>query len=834
MNHYQGKLRQLITSALMRQQLNNRLPSAVISQIIGGISPEFVELNQQISRAAVTSLTKKLWLQKLLKFINLKRPVTAPEVLSLAKAVKTNSPDILIANSRSLAKAQSRQHLREIEQLLSELANQGVADNNVESRCKTIKALLSKLTQSFKLTGLPNNKQLSEQYRHIEQLLLLEPLQSNTTLTGNRLAQLKTQLSQWLFSEGSDGDKSNKRLNKNSINSANQSGTDDNSKNWALTNSLKQSLRTILQSDAKRFAQLTALLNALIRDEFVPVKLLKSLNNVLAEPLDSGAKKLNSTNQGQVLLTILTQTLQALRTHDGKRSNNQTNQAYAIESSIAAELKTLLKQSFSTVTLMQKARILPMLALLKDKSRLITRGKLIEIIKKWQIVDKMEQGYSVNANWYGKAATWLQQLVPLAPINNAFLSQQAQTASQVREQVITPIQTSLSKQVITPIQTSLSKQGKTPIWWQNLADNLLVKMQALNLQQGQCSDDINILAQMSRRSTLDNAKEVSRLGQRLSPAMSNELVSEISNFNNGSNNGSNNDSPQNKGLKIAFIQRILTLSAQLKSQISDQNIELAELKFAMAKLLNNSLNKPSNPTNYAANQEMESTNKQQPMKYPWYREMLKTVQSHQHEHRNASKRLQDKVGKLTKSVKAQLEQLLEDEDGDDFLGSDDSGLVILWPFLTQLFNSNQLLNDSKKRFKDKNCQYLAWALLSEILGIRPHAGQLTAKILVGLDINDEYAQDINVSPSPLTAEQLGTIEPLLTAVSTHWPALTNTTPDLIKQLFFQRQGLWQRKGFDWRVEVPSKSHDILKKTLPWGIGTIRLPWLEYTVHVDWA
>jgi len=76
---------------------------------------------------------------------------------------------------------------------------------------------------------------------------------------------------------------------------------------------------------------------------------------------------------------------------------------------------------------------------------------------------------------------------------------------------------------------------------------------------------------------------------------------------------------------------------------------------------------------------------------------------------------------------------------------------------------------------------------------------------------------------------------LLQAVIGHWDALRNTTPDGLRGTFLTRPGkLSQRPDGDYLLQVESQSFDILLERLPWGIGVVKLPWMERMLWVEWA
>ena len=74
---------------------------------------------------------------------------------------------------------------------------------------------------------------------------------------------------------------------------------------------------------------------------------------------------------------------------------------------------------------------------------------------------------------------------------------------------------------------------------------------------------------------------------------------------------------------------------------------------------------------------------------------------------------------------------------------------------------------------------------------------------------------------------------LLQQVIRYWPALKNSSPEWLQQLFLQRKGkLIQDKG---RVKllVERKSQDILLDKLDWNISVVKIPWRKGLLFVEW-
>ena len=76
-------------------------------------------------------------------------------------------------------------------------------------------------------------------------------------------------------------------------------------------------------------------------------------------------------------------------------------------------------------------------------------------------------------------------------------------------------------------------------------------------------------------------------------------------------------------------------------------------------------------------------------------------------------------------------------------------------------------------------------------------------------------------------------ETVLQAAISHWQALKNTSINGLRSSFLLRQGLVREVENGWRLRVERKPFDILLDQLPWGIGIIKLPWMEEILWVEW-
>lgn len=159
-----------------------------------------------------------------------------------------------------------------------------------------------------------------------------------------------------------------------------------------------------------------------------------------------------------------------------------------------------------------------------------------------------------------------------------------------------------------------------------------------------------------------------------------------------------------------------------------------------------------------------------------------------------------------------------------------AGLVLLHPFLQYLFTDCDLLGE-KNQFKSAAAQHRAAVLLYYLQA--PGEGyneweMALNKILCGMDCEEVLPGDIILSNS-----EKQNCNTLLQAVIQHWEALKGAGIDALRSTFLLREGKLSRKDSYWLLQAERTGTDILLDKLPWGYGTIKLPWLGQMIHVEW-
>lgn len=160
---------------------------------------------------------------------------------------------------------------------------------------------------------------------------------------------------------------------------------------------------------------------------------------------------------------------------------------------------------------------------------------------------------------------------------------------------------------------------------------------------------------------------------------------------------------------------------------------------------------------------------------------------------------------------------------------DNAGLVLLWPYLPELFRKLGLLGigfDQQQRPKLE-----AVLLLQQLVTGRPAAPEQQLalnKLLCGVAPQTPVARRLR-----RTKVWDAEIEALLTAVIKHWSVLKDTSVIGLRSAFLQRDGLLLEGEQGWLLRVDRKGYDLLLEQLPWGLGMIQLSWMDKPLSVEW-
>lgn len=161
------------------------------------------------------------------------------------------------------------------------------------------------------------------------------------------------------------------------------------------------------------------------------------------------------------------------------------------------------------------------------------------------------------------------------------------------------------------------------------------------------------------------------------------------------------------------------------------------------------------------------------------------------------------------------------------LMASNAGLVLLHPFLPQLLEARGLWRRRELLAPPRAAALLHWLATG---ADEPYEFELPAvKILLGLRPE---------APLPVGADLLAQADrdegaALLSAVIAHWKVLKGTSIDGLRVSFLRRRGALREDDEGWRLQPEPESFDVLLKHLPWGISTVKLPWMTRPLYTDW-
>jgi hypothetical protein len=165
----------------------------------------------------------------------------------------------------------------------------------------------------------------------------------------------------------------------------------------------------------------------------------------------------------------------------------------------------------------------------------------------------------------------------------------------------------------------------------------------------------------------------------------------------------------------------------------------------------------------------------------------------------------------------------------------DAGQVILMAYAERLFKQQGLLDQG--HFIDGTARARAVQCLQTLChgeGAVDEAQTVLSRLLCGAS-----PADLLPAVDPLPPETVALLEQLLQAVITHWKAVGHTSVAGLRESFLQREGRLQRDRTPddepprWHLRVQPRGIDVLLDRLPWSFQTIRLPWMQGALHVEW-
>jgi len=168
-----------------------------------------------------------------------------------------------------------------------------------------------------------------------------------------------------------------------------------------------------------------------------------------------------------------------------------------------------------------------------------------------------------------------------------------------------------------------------------------------------------------------------------------------------------------------------------------------------------------------------------------------------------------------------------DEDG---IYIPNAGIILLHPFLATCFSRLHWWQEG--RFVDRGAWEKAIFLLHYLAtGQRGEVAEYALvfeKVLCGWPMEEPL-------PANAALQEGDYVEAdnLLEMVLVRWDKLKGSSVDGLREGFLQRGGKLTKRGGGLGLLVEQQGIDILLDYLPWGIGTVKLPWMKEIIFVEW-
>ncbi|NVK07541.1 MAG: hypothetical protein HWD89_00690 [Tenacibaculum sp.] len=157
-----------------------------------------------------------------------------------------------------------------------------------------------------------------------------------------------------------------------------------------------------------------------------------------------------------------------------------------------------------------------------------------------------------------------------------------------------------------------------------------------------------------------------------------------------------------------------------------------------------------------------------------------------------------------------------------------AGLILLHPFLKQFFNSCGFLDKENKIIKPNEAVHLLHYVATK-KEQQFENNLIFEKFLCNLPIQSSIERNIILSD-----ELKEKSEELLRAVLQNWSILKNSSNDLLRNEYLQREGKLDLTKDNPTLTVERKTQDILLDTkLPWNLSLCKLPWMKELIFTNW-
>jgi hypothetical protein len=157
-----------------------------------------------------------------------------------------------------------------------------------------------------------------------------------------------------------------------------------------------------------------------------------------------------------------------------------------------------------------------------------------------------------------------------------------------------------------------------------------------------------------------------------------------------------------------------------------------------------------------------------------------------------------------------------------------AGLVIAHPFIWNFLQNTGCAD--KKHIYATEISRAAYLLRFLAVGDEnvPEFDLIFEKFLCGIPPQYPLERQLTLSDQDKLE-----CEEMLKSMIVNWPALKNSSPDTVRQMFLQRDGKLDLTRNPGKLFVERKAQDVLLEKLQWNISVVKLPSMSEVLFVEW-
>jgi hypothetical protein len=172
---------------------------------------------------------------------------------------------------------------------------------------------------------------------------------------------------------------------------------------------------------------------------------------------------------------------------------------------------------------------------------------------------------------------------------------------------------------------------------------------------------------------------------------------------------------------------------------------------------------------------------------------------------------------------------VDDLTDDAQIAISNAGVVLAAPYLPRLFAMLDLVHDSafiSPQAAERGVHMLQY-LVDETVA-KPEYQLVLNKLLCGVMTARPIVRAIKLSE-----RERELLDSLLLGMIQNWKALGNTSIHGLRESFLQRHGTLLLRADAWHLSVEARAFDMLLDQVPWSYSTIKFPWMDRAIYVEW-